>query len=106
MIKLRQQSARWLLLWMVLLSAGQPLHIIVHHHQDQFKDPLAGTGIGKHVQPCLICAFITDTFYAFQKTADDVPRTLSDGFAHPVPALAMDGFSGSNISLRAPPVTG
>jgi hypothetical protein len=106
MLELRKHMARWLLLWMLLLVAGQPLHIIVHHHQDQFDDQLAGTGIRKHSHPCLICAYVTDTVSCPQKSAEDVSASLIDDVAIPVMPMPVVGFSGNNISLRAPPLTG
>ena len=103
---MRQQMAGRLVLCMLLLVAGQPLHIMMHHSHDRCKDQLADTDIGKHASQCLICAYVTANVSCQQKPADEVSRPLSDGFVLPVLPLPVVGFSGNHVTLRAPPVTG
>ena len=101
----RQNIALLLILLLVFPLAGQSFHVIIHHHhlEKGQHDQLTGTGICKHSDPCLICKYEFTTYTSLQDNVNDNTSPPCVCYIYPFIPILYHGFSGSDISLRAPP---
>lgn len=108
MHKQRHNIALLLILLLVFPLAGQSFHVIIHHHhlEKGQHDQLTGTGICKHSDPCLICKYEFTTYTSLQDNVNDDTGPACEGYIDPFIPNLYHGFSGSDISLRAPPAVG